>query len=71
MGSKGKVKPPPKYSEHQKKAVMRYFFDIHSTEKVVFHPLEPMDLQCALNSERIISLFFKMRHNQKQQISES
>lgn len=44
MGSKGKIKPPPKYSEHQKKAVMKYFFDIHSTEKVVFHPLEPMDL---------------------------
>ena len=28
----------------RKKAVMKYFFDIYSTEKIVFHSLEPMDL---------------------------
>lgn len=45
MGSKVKIKPQPKYSEHpEKKAVIKYFFDIYSTEKIVFHSLEPMDL---------------------------
>lgn len=38
------AKPPPKYSDPSKKAVMKYFFDIYFIEKVVFHHLEPVGL---------------------------